>query len=145
MNIWQKQREISDQLFRINLLNTLIGLWLSRLSGFWRGFGSQAVGWGLINIGIALGGRLLLRRRLKKIDDPNDNDLITKETRSLSRILAINTVLDVFYMLGGQQLADKFGKSNDVVRGHGWGIVIQGLALFLFDLFHLRELKNNSD
>ncbi|MEP7292887.1 MAG: hypothetical protein ABI835_13980, partial [Chloroflexota bacterium] len=52
------------------------------------------------------------------------------EAHTLRRLLEVNTLLDLIYMFGGRSLI-RHGS-----RGTGWGIVIQGTFLFLFDLFH---------
>jgi hypothetical protein len=89
---------------------------------FWIGFGQQAIGWGLIDALIALiAGRSASR---------------SFSGRTLRRILLINAGLDVLYMLGGFLFARTKGAADDKRRGQGWGIVLQGLFLFNFDLIH---------
>lgn len=100
---------------------------------FWIGVGRQAIGWGIIDALIALiAGRLsskLLRSRM------------------LRRILLLNAGLDVLYMLGGFILARTKGADDEKMLGQGWGIVLQGLFLFKFDLIHglLVPHEMNSD
>lgn len=140
INIWRFNEMLSRRLLTWNILNIAAGLWLVQRAGFWRGFGSQSVGWGFINLGIAAVGRAVTRRRLAALDDPYITEVMVKETRNLRRILWINTGLDVLYMLGGWQFTRTQGQHNESRRGAGWGIVVQGWLLFVFDLIHARLL-----
>ena len=89
---------------------------------FWIGFGQQSIGWGLIDALIALiAGR------------PNSKPFSEKILR---RILLFNAALDVLYMLGCLIFARTKGPTDEKMRGQGWGIVLQGLFLFKFDLIH---------
>lgn len=89
---------------------------------FWIGFGQQAIGWGLIDALIALvAGRPASKPFSGKI---------------LRRILFFNAALDVWYVLGGLNLARTQGATNEKMRGQGWGMALQGLFLFWFDLIH---------
>jgi hypothetical protein len=89
---------------------------------FWIGVGQQAIGWGLIDALIALiAGRSTSR---------------AFSTTTLRRVLLINAALDVLYMLGGFLFARTKGANDEKLRGQGWGIVLQGLFLFKFDLIH---------
>jgi hypothetical protein len=95
---------------------------------FWIGFGQQAIGWGLIDALIAL---IAGRSAARSING-----------RTLRRILLINAGLDVLYMLGGFLFARTKGAADDKLRGQGWGIVLQGLFLFKFDLIHALLTRN---
>ena len=95
---------------------------------FWIGFGQQAIGWGLIDALIALvAGRSASR---------------SFSSSTLRRILLINAGLDVLYMLGGFIFARTKGATDEKLRGQGWGIVLQGLFLFKFDLIHALLTSN---
>jgi hypothetical protein len=65
-----------------------------------------------------------------------------KESRWLSRILWVNTGLDVIYIFGGIWLMQTWGAESPLWRGHGVGIVMQGGFLFLFDFFHAVSLRS---
>jgi hypothetical protein len=89
---------------------------------FWIGFGQQAIGWGLIDVLIALfAGRSTSR---------------SFSGKTLRRVLLFNAALDVLYMLGGFIFARTKGVTDEKLRGQGWGILLQGLFLFKFDLIH---------
>jgi hypothetical protein len=127
-------------------------IWLG--SPFWRGFGAQAVGWGLVDAAIALLGRWVSQRRRAALTDsggdPLSPDVLERQARNLRRLLWVNTGLDVLYVAGGLALAmagircsgpSLAGMRAMAVswRGHGWGIVAQGGFLFFFDLIHARR------
>ena len=46
-------------------------------------------------------------------------------------------------MLGGMWLARTRGNDNEKLRGMGWGIVIQGAFLFIFDFVHAARLADS--
>ncbi|MBN1486484.1 MAG: hypothetical protein JW981_02505 [Anaerolineae bacterium] len=60
----------------------------------------------------------------------------------MRRILSVNTGLDVLYVGGGLLVAKSKGRDDDVWRGAGSGIVVQGAFLFFFDLFHAWQLRD---
>jgi len=136
-NIWDFNRALTRRLALVNVVNVLVGKRLLREQGIWYGIGTQAVGWGLINIGIAVFGRLSTARRLERLDNPLDEQVMEQERRSLRRILLINTPLNLLYMWGGYRLAQsEKARQDSVMRGNGWGIIIQGAILFVNDLAH---------
>lgn len=143
MNIWQFQNLLTRRLLTINAANILAGLLVLPAAAFWRGFGTQAVGWGLVNVGIAVfGGRAARRRSLAP--DALEQAVMAREARSLCRLLWINAGLDVLYMLGGWQLTRRAAPGDALRRGHGWGIVAQGGLLFVFDVAHALLLRRVS-
>jgi hypothetical protein len=136
INIWQSQQTITRRLLIWSGFSMAVGLGLQLAGPFWRGVGAQAVGWGLIDAGIAWFGRWSARRRQARLPDPLAAVPVVKETRNLRRLLWLNAGLDVGYMLAGWWLARTRGVTQPAWRGHGWGIIIQGGFLFLFDLYH---------
>lgn len=136
MNIWQYSKALSNRLTQWNIINILAGLLLWPGGAFWRGFGSQNIGWGIINLGIAFFGSYFTQQRFDALENPLDAEIQIKEARSLRRLLWINAGLDVLYMLGGQWLAQTRGSTRPYWRGLGWGIVLQGALLFVFDVIH---------
>jgi hypothetical protein len=131
-NIWAFQQSLSHRLIRWNLVNIGLGFLLSFFSPFWRGLGSQGIGWGLINILIGIvGGRAAQRKAAQP--DAQTAEKQVQEASNLFRLLVINAGLDMFYMMGGRWLIRK-SAAQPYRRGMGWGIIIQGLLLFLFDI-----------
>jgi hypothetical protein len=133
-NIWDFSLNISRDLLRWNVINILGGGFLLSRPGFWRGFGSQNIGWGVINIAIAILGR---RMQQKRRHEPSSQSAAVqlKEARSLRLILLINAGLDVVYMLGGWRFADAQAWNKRQQRGMGFGIILQGFLLLIFDLW----------
>lgn len=121
-------RAVSLRLMAWSVLSMVSGalLW-RRGSPFWRGFSAQALGWGAIDATIAAIG---LRPGRQPSPAP------VRAARSLRRLLWFNAALDVGYMAGGVWLARSRGRTDANWRGQGWGIVVQGGFLFVFDLVH---------
>jgi hypothetical protein len=141
-DIWQFQAQLAEKLLAWSGVSVAGGIALLLLGDrFWRGFGSQCVGWGAIDALIAAFG---LRGALTKADTPDAHTPArqTRERATLRRILWINTSLDVGYVTGGAALALTRGKRDRFLRGVGWGIVFQGGFLFFFDLLHALLLRN---
>jgi len=133
MNIWQFQRTLSVRLIQWALASIGIGAILSLGTKFWRGVGSQFIGWGVINMLIAYVGGRVANQRYASMSDPTDPECMHQEAVGLQRLLWINALLDLFYMRGGELLGRHGGAFR---RGMGVGIMAQGAALFIFDLIH---------
>lgn len=142
MNYWKFNRTMLKRLLAWNLLNVFIGTKLSKSDDQpARGIGTQAAGWGLINIGIVALGIITTRRKQKKLEDPFDPVLMQKETNSLYRLLWINNRLNLFYIATGAWLAASKGADDPKMRGNGIGVMIQGFLLFVHDTIHAKKLK----
>jgi len=138
--IWAFQERVSTLLFNWNAVNIVTGLMTGQRGGFWRGFGSQAVGWGLINGIIAVVGSHFGRKRRDTLPEPDSLEVFEKEKTTLRNVLWVNWALDLLYVWGGWQFL-RGAKPNDSVRaGIGVGIMLQGLLLFIFDSLMLREI-----
>lgn len=142
INFWQFQASLSQRLMRWARVNISLGTTLTaQKDRFWRGFGAQCVGWGLINA--ALAGFGLRNSQRKQADEDAQTDVRQDAARrNLARILWINTGLDVLYMAGGITLAQTKGREDRFWRGTGHGITVQGIFLFWFDLLHALQLTN---
>jgi len=84
-----------------------------------RDFGIQNTAWGAIDASIAIYANYFAKKK-----DPQN------EQRSFRRILLVNTLLDVLYIGAGATLA---ASGKDKLKGHGYGVIIQGAFLFLLD------------
>lgn len=108
---------------------------------FWRGLGQQFFLWGLIDALIAWFGVRGSQQRQAKYSADTEGLLAAtqagKDARRLQNLLAINTALDVFYVFGGAAVLRRRGAGDRYWRGAGWGIIIQGAFLYLFDLIHV--------
>jgi len=140
--VWELYDLLSRRLLRWSALSVLTGLALILVGGtyildlpFARGFGIQAIAWGLIDAAVAWGGKWLAegRRGNRPISENDD-----REAGRLRRLLVINAVLDVCYVIGGLILVRSLGAKDPGWAGHGWGIAVQGAFLFFFDLIHAR-------
>jgi hypothetical protein len=135
MTIWDFYRRVTGLLIGWNILNILVGIIASRRKSLQtKGMASQAVGWGIINILIGVFGNLATEKRMEKMPNPYSPSVVAKETDNFKRILLVNSALDLVYMLGGQRLAQTRGKRNPMMRGVGYGIILQGALLFVFDI-----------
>jgi hypothetical protein len=103
--------------------------------------GAQFKVWGLIDALIALFGTRSVKARRSRLPDPYYPQVLQEETRGLRDLLWINTALDLVYIAGGILLVLFRGRSESRWRGHGFGIIIQGAFLFLFDFRKARQLR----
>lgn len=126
------------------LLSTIAGsaLQLNQKS-FWKQFGIQALLWGVIDAALAIFGIIGADKKGKRyvLGELGASDE-QKEARSFYRILLINTCLDVGYIGLGVWLMQRFQARADR-RGMGFGILIQGLWLFLFDGLVSQEVRSD--
>ena len=133
--IWDFQDTLSRRLLLWSALSIAAGIGLLAFGDpFWRGFGLQALVWGLIDAAIAwFGQRSAARRRGR---GPHSAEALAREAANLRRLLWINTGLDVLYVTGGLVLLYTMAAQNPFAGGNGWGIIVQGGFLFFFDLLH---------
>jgi esterase/lipase len=128
---------LSRRLLLWSALSCAVGAFLVLLGDpFWRGFGVQAVVWGLIDAAIAFFGQRSADKRRGAA--PQSLEQAEREARKLRRLLWINTGLDVVYVAVGLAVVLRWGQSDPFAAGAGWGIVLQGGFLFAFDLLHAR-------
>ena len=126
--IWKFESDLTNRLLVWSILSLLSGLYIwFATNEFGRGFGIQFVAWGLVDAAIAIFGAGTAARRKSTADPKNEALFIRK-------VLWINFGLDVFYILGGFWVIQTYSES--FWQGTGWGIVLQGAFLFLFDLIH---------
>jgi hypothetical protein len=137
MNIWEFSAAIMRRLLAWAGFSLATGAaMLAQPNRFWRGVGAQFAGWALVNAAIAVFGGRATAQRQASLPDPLSTQAQASQRRSLSRLLWINTGLDVVYVLGGLALADSAAPENRLRRGTGAGIQAQGAFLFFFDLVH---------
>jgi hypothetical protein len=138
MNIWQFQAVVSKRLLQWGIFSCILGFFL-RLGGrFWKGLGNQFIAWGAIDAAIAIGGQIASNNRLDQFENPGKAEVKQKEAKSLGRLLWINAVLDVFYVLGGL-----WWSKRD--KGNGLGVLLQGAFLLIFDVYHALKLPKNHE
>ncbi len=139
MTIWEFQHTLSRRLLKWSGVSAALGLIMSLMGRFWNGVGSQFIGWAAVNAAIAVGGNFVSQqRRVREADSALPKGMM-REASKLQRLLWINAVLDIFYMLGGLWLLGR-GREKPRLRGIGLGILLQGLSLFVFDIIHARQV-----
>lgn len=125
-------------LFQLSLWSLLSVFWGGLLAvlfpsgSFWASFGGMNAVWGLINLIIASFGYYGVMKKIRM--GLADEEL---ERQRLRRLLKVNTWLDVGYLAVGLALA-WWGKSP-LLQGFGWGIMVQGGFLLLFDGWHYQQ------
>ncbi len=134
-SIWQFQETVTSRLLIWGAFSVSIGLSMFLMDNpFWTGFASQAVVWGGIDALIAIFGIISSRKKQAALLPTTIDAIETAEARNLHRLLLINTILDVLYITGGVWLVAT--QAEPLLQGIGWGIVVQGGFLFVFDLIH---------
>jgi hypothetical protein len=140
MSIWDFQKNLSTTLQGWAATSIGTGLLMTATDeDMVKGMGEQFAGWGMINLAIATFGKRSAARRRKQ-PDALSPAVVAQETRNLQRLLWINTGLDVLYVLGGLRLVQTKGAEDARWRGRGWGIVVQGGFLFVFDAIQATAL-----
>ena len=137
MNIWNFAKRLTRRLLIWSALSGLVSV-LTFFSDnpFLRGLGIQFFAWGVIDGAIAVFGARASAKKKLNVQGLGSAEFEAKEALWLSRILWVNTGLDVLYILGGIWLMQTWGANSPLWQGHGVGIIIQGGFLFLFDLYH---------
>jgi hypothetical protein len=127
-------------------LNVAAGSLLSLLSRdkYWKHFWLQCVGWGGVDALLAGFSRRSYRRKLARLAGNTSGRTETwlKEAKTIFLVLAVNVCLDLGYMLAGEWFRRKghaSGKPDQA--GMGFGFIMQGLFLFLFDAWLSLEIK----
>ncbi len=145
IDIWKFQQALARRLLIWSVPSVLLGLFLLLLGdSFWQAFGIQAVAWGVIDALIALGGRWQSGRHRTALGVTPDPDRLRKEGAKLKRVLWINSGLDLLYIAAGIVLALVLGRGNPNWLGHGWGVIVQGTFLLVFDLIHAQSVPPTS-
>jgi len=123
------QRRLSVRLAAWSAASLLGGAALTLWGGtLARGVGIQAAAWGAVDAAIALAG-FLGARRVRPGGEGR-----------LRRALWITTFLDLLYMAAALVLILVPGRGSPAWRGHGWGVLAQGIFLFFFDLIHAQSV-----
>lgn len=135
MDIWRLEQRIGRQLFGWGVANIAVGsLLLASDTPFLRGLGLQALVWGSINAAIAAYAQSRLPGKLHRLLRRNPATAAAVERRSLRRLLLINAALDLLYIVAGLLVVAFV--PGEFAAGNGWGVVLQGAALLLFDSVH---------
>jgi hypothetical protein len=137
MTVWTLYKAISRRLLVWSGLSIVTGLLFILLGGaFWQGVGIQSSAWGAVDGIIALVGKRVAERRRSARDGQAKDRSNEQEAHRLARLLRVNAGLDVVYVSTGVGMAIWPGASRSKWRGHGWGVIVQGAFLLIFDLAH---------
>ena len=130
MSVWEYQRLIIRRLIQVSLLSFGMGAVMLAGRRFWRELGKQFIGFAFIELALAwLGVRISADRRAA-LAEPDAPDALRRETHDLRRLLEASIYVDLATMFVGRFLVRRGA------GGSGWGVLLQAVALFLFDLFH---------
>lgn len=143
INIWQYQFILARRLAWWGAISFAVGIPTLMMEPFLRGFGIQAIVWGLIDFAIAVGGSLLVTRRRKALADPQAKEAVQNEADKLRRLLRWMLPLDVIYVIVGLVLILTWGRKDAWWLGTGLGVVVQGLFLLGFDWYHKKHIPAN--
>ena len=121
--------------------SSVSGALLLLVPGVARHFGLQAVGWGGFDLLLAMVAR---RRALLKAEAVAHGDLdesaLSHEIEQFRTIVAVNTGLDLLYIVVGLAVAARATDRPDR-QGLGYGIAAQGAFLFAFDALLARDVE----
>lgn len=108
---------------------------------FWRQFGLQAVGWGIVDVLLAIAGRRQALLRAEELaSHARDESAAARDAEQLQRILLLNAGLDLLYIAGGLWATGRHPDRPER-RGFGLGITVQGLFLLAYDLIFARQVE----
>jgi len=128
-NVMNHQNKAMNVLLGWSIASIVVGTPLAFQSSIvLRDIGIQSIAWGAIDGAIAIFGKNSANNKIEK------GYLAEKEKQSFHRILLINTLLDIVYIGVGTALVAS-GKQK--LKGHGYGVIIQGAFLFIFDGINL--------
>ncbi len=134
-SIWKFNEDLTSRLLVWGAFSVAIGLSMFLMENpFWTGFASQAVVWGGIDALLAILGIRASRKKQAALLPTTIDVIETGHRHPLHSTSLGNAILDVLYVTGGVWLIAT--QSGALVQGIGWGIVVQGGFLLIFDLIH---------
>lgn len=111
--------------------------------GHWSFFNQMNIYWNVTNLGIAAMGYL----GAKKHRSSNLGAFATFEKqKAAEKVYLLNLGLDVGYVMTGLFLSEfshRANKGEDVLKGFGYSMIMQGGFLLLFDLVMYLKHKNH--
>ncbi len=109
------------------------GYQMTRTSGSSYYFHQMNVFWNSVNAAIAVGGYL----GASQLEMPMGSFDLYQEYSNFSKILLLNTGLDVAYVMTGLYLKERSNRGNKHqkrLKGYGHSLMLQGAFLLAFDL-----------
>jgi hypothetical protein len=141
IDIRVRQREIAVSLLRWAVPSVVLGaLGLLVPVALVRGIALHALAWGGIDALLAVAGLAVARRDGARYPDEY-RDVTT--TLRLRRILRLNGILDIFYIIGGAAVVVLF-RHDPFYLGNGIGVLIQAFFLLFFDWIQFLRLPQHA-
>ena len=112
-------------------------VWVTRKDPWWKSFGQQHIGWGLVDLGIVVVVQGLQRRAMGRLPEPYDAAVLERRRRHLHKIMLGNAIADAGYVLTGAVMCRKL-RHKPRGAGAGAAIVVQGAFLMVHDAYHAR-------
>lgn len=138
--IWDFENLLARRLILWAVLCAFIGVGLLLFgSPLYRGAGLTTLTWGVINILLA---STILEKTKTYLGKPSSFNAEGAEAIRLNKILWRSNALDVLYIAAGTALLFFIDAEFPFWRGFGWGVIIQGVFLFAFDLYHVLRVPD---
>jgi hypothetical protein len=139
-NLFRFQKHVFPVLLGWALGSIAAGIpWAKNGDNAVAGFGSQFAGWGAINAILALFGLSAANRNLERqVQGAISSVEHDRQAQNFERLVLVNAGLDLGYIAAGSLLArtpaSKPQKRTGLLSGMGWGIIVQGTFLLIWDL-----------
>ncbi len=133
MTVWEQERALARTTVGWGLGSMAAGLLLAAARWrrpWWRAFGLQHAGWGLVDLLIAVVAGRLQDRRMRHHRDPYAAATLEAERAKLFRVLWINVLADAGYVALGAALTRN---RRPHATGAGAAVTNQGAFLLLHD------------
>lgn len=134
-NLYTYQQKTMPILLAWGLGSVVAGfIWRRDRSKLLYGMGSQFIAWGAVDASIAA---LAIANAVKKSGQVESGEIPPREhyrqAEQFRRIVWLNALLDIGYMLFGIRFTRR-NAGDRQRRGTGWGIIVQGAFLFVWDI-----------
>jgi carboxylesterase len=138
--IWDFENLLARRLILWAVLCVFIGAGLLLFgSPLRQGAGLTTLTWGVIDILLA---STILEKTKTYLGRPSTFNTEGAEAIHLNKILWRSNALDVLYVAAGTALLFFIDAEFPFWRGFGWGVIIQGVFLFAFDLYHVLRIPD---
>jgi len=139
-NLYRLQQRLFPVLLGWALGSIATGLfWIKNQDGSVAGFGSQFASWGAVDLILALFGLQGARRNIaRQVQGEISPAQHARQAGIFERLVGLNAGLDLGYIAAGAWLAgtpvSMPQKRPGFRSGIGWGIMVQGAFLLVWDL-----------
>lgn len=138
--IWDFENLLARRLMLWGFLCLFVGAALLLFgSPPWQGAGLSALSWGVINTLLA---SAILEKTKAYLGRHSTFNTEGAEAIRLNKILWRSNALDALYAAAGAALLFFLNDGFPFWRGFGWGVILQGVFLFAFDLYHVLRVPN---